>query len=78
MERIRDGVGPRSAADAQLFPQFSLTGGVTWQSSGLNSWLQSSNRSVFIGPAARRPGTGATAQRCLHSHVEEARALQRP
>ncbi len=42
-------------AVAQLFPQFSLTGGVTWQSSGLNSWLQSSNRSVFIGPAASWP-----------------------
>jgi len=42
-------------AVAQLFPQFSLTGGATWQSSGLHNWLQSSNRSVFIGTAASWP-----------------------
>jgi NodT family efflux transporter outer membrane factor (OMF) lipoprotein len=42
-------------AVAQLFPQFTLTGGATWQSTGLHSWLQSSNRSVFAGPAASWP-----------------------
>jgi NodT family efflux transporter outer membrane factor (OMF) lipoprotein len=39
-------------AVAQLFPQFSLTGGVNWQSSYFPTWLQGKNRSLFTGPAA--------------------------
>ena len=42
-------------AVAQLFPQFSLTGGVTWQSGGVHDWLSGANRSVFVGPAASWP-----------------------
>jgi len=42
-------------AVAQLFPQFSLTGGVNWQSSLFPTWLQGNNRSLFIGPAATWP-----------------------
>lgn len=42
-------------AVAQLFPQFSLTGGATWESTGLHSWFESPNRSVFIGPVASWP-----------------------
>lgn len=42
-------------AVAQLFPQFSLTGGANWESSGLHSWFKSSNRSVFLGPVASWP-----------------------
>ncbi|HMK87917.1 MAG TPA: efflux transporter outer membrane subunit [Steroidobacteraceae bacterium] len=42
-------------AVAQLFPQFSLSGGSTWQSTGLHRWFESSNRSVFAGPAVSWP-----------------------
>ncbi|MGD0237846.1 MAG: TolC family protein, partial [Syntrophorhabdales bacterium] len=39
-------------AVAQLFPQFSLTGGANWQSSMFPTWFQGKNRSLFSGPAA--------------------------
>ena len=42
-------------ATAQLFPQFSLTGGASWQSTFFPTWLQGSSRSLFIGPAATWP-----------------------
>jgi len=42
-------------ATAQLFPQFSLTGGVNWESTYFPTWMQGSNRSFFIGPAATWP-----------------------
>ncbi|MGD0662673.1 MAG: efflux transporter outer membrane subunit [Syntrophorhabdales bacterium] len=42
-------------ATAQLFPQFSLTGGVNWQSTYFPTWFQSPSRSLFIGPGATWP-----------------------
>jgi outer membrane protein TolC len=42
-------------ATAQLFPQFSLTGGLGWQSSQLPTLLRNANRSYFLGPAASWP-----------------------
>jgi len=42
-------------AVAQLFPQFSLTGSVSWQSSQVKTWFQSSNRSSSLGPAVTWP-----------------------
>jgi NodT family efflux transporter outer membrane factor (OMF) lipoprotein len=42
-------------AVAQLFPQFSLTGSVSWQSSQVKTWFQSSNRSSSFGPAVTWP-----------------------
>ncbi len=39
-------------AVAQLFPQFTLTGGATWQTTQVNSWFTGSNRALFIGPSA--------------------------
>jgi NodT family efflux transporter outer membrane factor (OMF) lipoprotein len=42
-------------AVAQLFPQFSLTGGANWQSNTSNTWLKNMSRSLFIGPAASWP-----------------------
>ena len=42
-------------AVAQLFPQFSLTGGATWESTGLHDWLHSASRSTFVGPVASWP-----------------------
>ena len=42
-------------AVAQLFPQFSLTGGANWQTSTANTWFKGMSRSLFIGPAATWP-----------------------
>lgn len=42
-------------ATAQLFPQFSLTGGANWQNTTSNNWLHNMSRSLFIGPAASWP-----------------------
>ena len=42
-------------AVAQLFPQFSLTGGAGWQSSMFSTWFTPSNRSLFIGPSMAWP-----------------------
>jgi NodT family efflux transporter outer membrane factor (OMF) lipoprotein len=42
-------------AVAQLFPQFSLTGGLGWQSSQASTLLKKANRSYFLGPAASWP-----------------------
>jgi multidrug efflux system outer membrane protein len=42
-------------ATAQLFPQFSLTGNVNWQSSQVKTWFESSNRSSSFGPAVTWP-----------------------
>jgi NodT family efflux transporter outer membrane factor (OMF) lipoprotein len=42
-------------ATAQLFPQFSLTGGVGFASSQANTLLHRANRSFFVGPAASWP-----------------------
>ncbi len=42
-------------ATAQLFPQFSLTGGANWQSGMSSMWLHNMSRSLFIGPAASWP-----------------------
>jgi NodT family efflux transporter outer membrane factor (OMF) lipoprotein len=42
-------------ATAQLFPQFSLTGGATWQSTASHIWFNNVSRSLFIGPAASWP-----------------------
>jgi NodT family efflux transporter outer membrane factor (OMF) lipoprotein len=42
-------------ASAQLFPQFSLTGGANWESTTSNTWLKGMSRSLFIGPAATWP-----------------------
>jgi outer membrane protein TolC len=38
-----------------LFLQFSLAGGVNWQSSQFNTWFQSPNRSSSIGPSMTWP-----------------------
>jgi NodT family efflux transporter outer membrane factor (OMF) lipoprotein len=42
-------------AVAQLFPQFSLTGGVGFASSQSGTLLRRANRSYFLGPAASWP-----------------------
>lgn len=58
-------------AVAQLFPQFSLTGGANWQSSYFPTWFQSPSRSLFIGPAMNWPifQGGATVS---NIHAQEA------
>ncbi len=58
-------------AVAQLFPQFSLTGDMNWQSNMVNTWLQSSRRSLFFGPAVTWPvfQGGATVS---NIHAQEA------
>lgn len=38
-------------ATANLFPKFSLTGNIGWQSNLLHNWLTDSNRSSSFGPA---------------------------
>jgi outer membrane protein, multidrug efflux system len=38
-------------ATADLFPKFSLTGNIGWQSNLLHNWLTDSNRSSSFGPA---------------------------
>jgi NodT family efflux transporter outer membrane factor (OMF) lipoprotein len=42
-------------AVAQLFPQFSLTGGANWQTTQVRSWFNGSSRGLFIGPSAAWP-----------------------
>jgi len=42
-------------ATAALFPQFSLTGGLGWQSGQASGLLKTANRSYFLGPAASWP-----------------------
>lgn len=42
-------------AEAQLFPQFSLTGGLTWQASQVKAWFDGQNRSSSFGPAMTWP-----------------------
>ena len=42
-------------AVAQLYPQFSLTGGVGWQSSQVSTLLKNAHRSYFLGPAFSWP-----------------------
>ncbi len=39
-------------ATADLFPKFSLTGNLSWQSNLLQSWLAASSRSSTFGPSA--------------------------
>jgi NodT family efflux transporter outer membrane factor (OMF) lipoprotein len=39
-------------AVAQLFPQFSLTGGANWQTTQVRSWFNGSSRGLFIVPSA--------------------------
>ena len=42
-------------ATADLFPQFSLTGAVTWQSNLLNSWWTVASRTGSFGPSVTWP-----------------------
>jgi NodT family efflux transporter outer membrane factor (OMF) lipoprotein len=42
-------------AVAQLFPSFSLTGSVNWQSSMLRDWWTNAGRSFSFGPSANWP-----------------------
>jgi NodT family efflux transporter outer membrane factor (OMF) lipoprotein len=42
-------------ATAQLFPQFSLTGGLGWESGQATTLLRRSDRSWFLGPVASWP-----------------------
>lgn len=42
-------------ATADLFPKFSLTGNLSWQSNLLEKWLTSANRSFSIGPLVDWP-----------------------
>jgi NodT family efflux transporter outer membrane factor (OMF) lipoprotein len=39
-------------AVADLFPMFSLTGGMDWKNNLFGSWLTKSSRSFFVGPSA--------------------------
>ena len=45
----------RSAWQRHSFPQFSLTGGASWQSTISNTWFRGASRSLFAGPAATWP-----------------------
>jgi len=58
-------------AIAQLFPQFSLTGGVSWQSTQFKSWFQGVSRSTTFGPGVNWPifQGGATVS---NIHAQEA------
>jgi NodT family efflux transporter outer membrane factor (OMF) lipoprotein len=42
-------------ATADLFPKFSLTGSMTWQSNLLQSWWNTASQSFFFGPSATWP-----------------------
>lgn len=42
-------------ATAQLFPQFSLTGSVGWESSQFSSWWSVANRAYSMGPSVEWP-----------------------
>ena len=69
-------------AVAQLFPQFSLTGSVGWQSNLLRTWWTEASRSFGFGPSVswpdfpgrcdyiERPRAGGAARPGVH-HVPE-------
>ena len=42
-------------ATAQLFPQFSLTGSVGWESNQFSSWWSAANRAYSMGPSVEWP-----------------------
>jgi multidrug efflux system outer membrane protein len=49
--RLHSATAQIGVATADLFPKFSLTGAVQWQSDQLHSWFTDPGRSSFFGPA---------------------------